>query len=300
MDVSTHEGLANHAESVSCYLHEYGRNQAFRSEYSKSFFIYLLAASWSKLHSRFRSWQALGFIRQLELSITGSSLEKMITEDEFQYELELGPGDRTLADFFSRNKIFLLAMVDSHCKSLPDEVKSRLSHLTHSPSGSTLTFNEFSKAAELARKNEAVLYTKDTVLDFHCLLYLSFLMAGNALGDIKDAHLRLNNHNGKKKPDVVETYKLAIKAAEVSIRFLVCMLSSSAFKSHMNFWTDGGLSLRHILPSFDRKREYMIFGKDRKIIGSSKMGPGPTDASPSYENSEDDTTEVREKIIEAC
>jgi len=29
--------------------------------------------------------------RQLELSITGSSLEKMITEDEFQYELELGP-----------------------------------------------------------------------------------------------------------------------------------------------------------------------------------------------------------------
>src|SRR5882762_2308935 len=118
MDVSTHEGLANHAESVSCYLHEYGRNKALRSEYSKSFFIYLLAASWSKLHSRFRSWQALGFIRQLEQSITGSSLEEMITTiPEDRTELELGPGDRTLADFFSRNKIFIYTMVNTHCKS---------------------------------------------------------------------------------------------------------------------------------------------------------------------------------------
>jgi hypothetical protein len=293
LDVSTPEGLANHAESVACYLYDYGlngSNKTLRTVYSTSFFRYLLAACWPKLHSRFCSWKALGFIQQLELKITGDELEQLLKDEDCpKIKSEIGHGDRSLADFFSSNKIFLLAMVNEYYKKLPDEVKSRLLDLTQSPYGSALTFDAFSKAAELP-SGVLKLYTKDTVLDFHCLLYFSFLMAGKALSLIKDARVQFNQKS-KENDTYKENYKEAIKAAEVSIRFLVYMLSSTAFRSHMDFWTEGGRTLKLILPCFEKKSDYLTFGKDRGILGSAKMGPQNAE-----EALEDDTTEVRKKI----
>ena len=124
--ISTPKGLANHAESVSCYL-SYGHNKTLWGRYSKSFFLYLLAASWQKLHSHFSSWHGLSSIQQLELGITGNALMDHIgmIGDEFgpmALPEKLGAGYLTLADFFSWNKKFLLEIVHNTCKNLPVEV----------------------------------------------------------------------------------------------------------------------------------------------------------------------------------
>ena len=55
-------------------------------------------------------------------------------------------------------------------------------------------FNRFSEAVELALKEKA-LYAKETASDFHCLLYLSFLMAGRALREIKDSYALTKQHH---------------------------------------------------------------------------------------------------------
>ena len=103
LDISTPEGLANHAESVSCYLYEFGCNKTLRGKHSKSFLLYLLAASWSKLHSCFCG---LSFIQQLEKGITSNTLVDHIEMIGFEFgpralPEELSAGDHTLANFFS-------------------------------------------------------------------------------------------------------------------------------------------------------------------------------------------------------
>ena len=325
MDVKTPEGLANHAESVSCYLYEYGRTtRALRSKYSQSFFLYLLAASWMKLHSRFCSWRALSFIWELEKGITGDVVVSQIEDIGKDYgfpslPLGLGPGDRTLADFFSKNKNYLRSMMEDALSTLPTQLSFRLSKLVSNPlpSGSEdhicnkiLTFDAFGEAVERTLTEQKTLYTKETALTFHCLLYLAFLMTGRALRAIKDSHQALNVWKPKLDEEAVEKYKEAIGAAELSVRFLICMLSSKAFKSHMGVWTSGGASLKHILPRFEEKRDYMRFGKDRDILATSKQGPvqgpgvqgpvqGPGLQGPSSDSELDDSidSEVRTDLL---
>ena len=86
---------------------------------------------------------------------------------------------------------------------------------------------------------------RETASDFHCLLYLSFLMAGRALREIKDsyAQIKLSRKCPAECTDAIVDFKMAIGAAELSVRFLVCMLSSSAFKLHLRVWTNEELSL---------------------------------------------------------
>ena len=112
---------------MSCYLYKHGCNKTLQGKYSKSFFLYLLAASWQKLQSRFSSWRGLSFIQQLELGITGDALMDHIgmIGDEFgpmALPEKLSTGDRTLADFFLQNKNFLCEIVHNTCKNLPVEV----------------------------------------------------------------------------------------------------------------------------------------------------------------------------------
>lgn len=311
MDVVTPKGLADHAESVSCYLYEYGRagDKALRSKYSKSFFLYLLAASWMKLHARFRSWRALSFIRELERGITEGYVVSQIEEIGNDYgpviPQVIGPGDCTLADFFSKNEKFLCEMITYACHTLPDEIRIQLSKLVNpSPSESedaihdkTFTFNVFGEAVERTLKEKKPLYTKETALTFHYLLYFAFLMAGRALRGIKDYHQKFKSAAPKKRSEPAQDYKSEIEAAELPIRFLICMLSSKAFKSHITVWTSKGASLKVILPRFTEKRDCMIFGKDRDILALSKQGPDP-ELELTLENYEDDMidSEVREPI----
>jgi hypothetical protein len=96
---STTTGLADHAKSVSCYLYEYGRtrDKALRTKYSDSFFIYLLVASWKKVHAHFSFWQALGFIQALENGVIEDGLLDNIMEIGKGYGPLGKPGDDDIA-----------------------------------------------------------------------------------------------------------------------------------------------------------------------------------------------------------
>jgi hypothetical protein len=167
MDFSSPRGLANHAESVSHYLYVFGRNKHRRTKISQLFFHYLLAASWNKMFRRFSSWRSLHFIEQLELGLNGD----IIGDDYFpSYPEELGPGDRSLAKFFLKNKSYLCKMIRKTAERL------------NLPSGFDFTFKAFDNAVAHAMENEnMVFYTKESTLDFHYLLYFAFLMTGKAL-----------------------------------------------------------------------------------------------------------------------
>ena len=104
-----------------------GANKTLRGKYSKSFFLYLLAASWQKLLSHFSSWHGLSFIQQLELGITDDALMDHIRMigDEFgpmALPEKLSTSDRALAYFFLWNKNFLREIMHNTCKNLPVEV----------------------------------------------------------------------------------------------------------------------------------------------------------------------------------
>ena len=82
------------------------------------------------------------------------------------------------------------------------------------------------------------------------------------------------------------------------------MLSSKVFKSHLGVWTSEGASLKHILPRYEEKRDYLRFGKDRDILATSKKGPGVQELEvqdPSTDYKLDDTidSEVRELFVGA-
>lgn len=303
MNVSTPEGLANHAESVSCYLHEYGRtgDRTMRSKYSGSFFLYLLAASWRKQHSRFCSWRTFGFIQELEKSIgriAEQAEEYWDSCDSCPFPEELGRGDRTLAEFYSKNKKYLCHMMTDTSKSLPPPIQSQLlEQVNSSPSGSEdANNNAFGEAVEHALKEKKPLYTKETAVTFHCLLYLSFIMAGRALRAIKDSYQDLPSCSSKmteERAAMVDEYKTMISAAELPIRFLICLLSSTSFNSHMSVWTLDGAYIRHILPKYEKKAEYVEFGKIRKILGKLKQGPQVSSEDSEFDL-EDEMTEVRE------
>jgi hypothetical protein len=310
MDVSTPEGLANHAKSVSCYLYEYGRttDRTLRSKYSNTFFLYLLAASWLKQHSRFCSWRALSFIQELEKGVEKGIESQLKDYSPLELPQELGPGDHTLANFYSLNKKYLCPMMTDVCENLPPILKSQLSKQANpSPSGSEeaihdkkLTFNAFSEAVELALKEKKAFYTEETAMTFHCIIYLSFLMTGRALRIIKDSHQALNLGTSKPtKMDATQVYKRAIHAAQLPVLFLINLLSSSSFMLHMEVYTHGGLNIKYSLPNFKKslKKDFVQFGKDRHIL-ASKLGPSKDSDSvdSELELEEEDLTEVREPI----
>ena len=305
MDANTPKGLANHAKSVSSYLYAYGCtiDRALRSEYSKSFFLYLLAGSWLKMHLRFSSWQALGFIQILEKGI-GKDIVLTVKgfEDSFgslAFPEELGPGDHTLAAFFSLNKQSLCAMMKRIGKILPSHrFYELLQQENPTPSESEelsenairLTLDIFDEAVELALKERKAFYKRKTAAIFHCILYLSLLVVGRALAKIKGWHDKLNTN--PKNNMVFQEYKKAIQAAELPVRFLICMLSSRAFKSHMRVWTNEGVSIKPVLPIFEKKASYLSFGRKREILGPGKKG------SSSHSSELEVEVEVESELIE--
>jgi hypothetical protein len=317
MDVMTPNGLADHAESVSSYLYDYGRGtRVERRRYSQSFFKYLLASSWKKLYSRFTSWRALSFVMKLENAIISDVIGKNVKDigNPFcppELPRELGRGDRTLADFFKQNKAFLLDMMTDACGKLPESDFSKFSPGVNPPPTCSEfvknIFCPFDKAVVDALSQKGPLYTKESAVSFHYLLYFSFLLAGTSLRKIKESHLVLNAIVKTPIPqDVVESYKQRILAAELPFRLLVCVLSSSALRFHLNIWTNNGMELKSILPLYENKSEYLTFGMNRGFISLSKKGPQVSEGSGGditedsendiTEGSEDDITEVREPI----
>lgn len=146
---------------------------------------------------------------------------------------------------------------------------------------STAAINIFYKLREAVvnafDKNDlAYLYTKETALDFHYLVYCVFLLAGQAIRKIKDHQVPLKQAGAKKNKasyaSLVEVLKSHISAAVLPMKFLHCVLNSTVFKRHIGVWTNDGECLDDLLPKWSQKEVNMEFGKKRQILAESKKG----------------------------
>ena len=140
---------------------------------------------------------------------------------------ERGASDRTLLNFLysHRNGIF--------GRLLPGILPSDMHPQPRSP-----VFDKFHDAVVHAyNKNDLrLLYTKETALGFHYLVYCVFLMAGQAIKSIKDLSQPLKNTGASKRssyPESVDMFKSHIKAAVLPMKFLQFVLSSTVFKHHI-------------------------------------------------------------------
>jgi hypothetical protein len=292
MDVSTPTGLANHAETLSDYLYEYGAYPDERLNYSQVFFDYLVSACWPKLHKRLSSWRGLGLIRNFEdrvnllnghLGLIGTSVGP---NESF---MDRGAGDRTLVQFLCLNPIVFDAM-------LPSVLDKNVTSVS--------VFDHLLKAVHNAHQLEDLtnIYTKETALGFHYLVYCSFLLAGQALRKIKDHQAPLKVVGAERKPDyglLVERFKSCIAAAVLPLKLLHCVVSSTVFKKHIGVWTNDGECLKEILPKWSQKRDNMIFGIKREILAKSKKGPSkesPSDDDKKNDGGVDDVPEVCKSV----
>jgi hypothetical protein len=287
MDLSTPTGLADHAETLSEYLYEYGKYCDKRAESSEVFFDYLISACWPKLYRRFCSWRGLGLIRNFEdrVDLLNGHLELIGTpagpKESF---MDRGAGDRTLVHFLYHNEVVFNAMLPS---VLDNNVVS------------VSVFDHLRKAVHNAcQLNDLTnIYTKETALGFHYLVYCSFLLAGQALRKIKDHQAPLKLVGAERKSGyslLVERFKSCIAAAVAPLKLLQYVLSSTVFKRHIGVWTNDGESLEELLPKWSQKRDNLDFGRKREILAKSK---GSSRESPTEDdNDDDDVPEVCKSV----
>jgi hypothetical protein len=278
LDISTPQGLADHVETLSDYLYEYGGHKLQRAKYSEQFFTYLLSACWGKLYRRFCSWQGLGFIRSFEtreyllvahLKLLG---EPGGPKDDY---LDRGPGDRTLSHFLYLN---MNVIFDVILPNFPREMGS-------SP------MKEFDKLREAVKKayngDSMWLYTKDTALGFHYLVYFSFILAGRAMKGIKDVSLSLKKKKNVEDKALKEEYQKHVRAAVLPMKLLQTLLSSTVFQRHICVWTNDGDTIDSLLPKWSEKKDNVVFGETVKIVATSKestLKKSPLKESPLKES----------------
>jgi hypothetical protein len=244
----------------------YGEHRDKRSDYSGFFFEYLLSACWKKLYRRFSSWQGLSFIRCFEKQISifeghFDLIGKMGGPEETCWVQ--GPGDRTLVQFLYYHKdifeIMLPYALDRHPWS--------------QSSISISVFDKLREAIDKSHNGDLMLYTKDTALGFHYLVYFSLLIAGQAIRAIKDRQLDPRVKLTAKNKASVEAFLSSIGAAVVPMKLLQYVLNSTAFKQHIKVWTNNGDSVEALLPKWSEKQDNLLFGKAVQILATLKKGP---------------------------
>ena len=293
MDVSSPKGLANHAETVCDYLYDYGGNTFQWSEYSKKFFKYLLSVCWEKIHRRFSSWRGLSLIRKFEerVDLLNGHLDLIGTlASPNENFMQRGPGDRSLTHFLFRNDISvfdsMLQQVLPHdmCYQPPQSVFKNLREVVRHAFQDDLT----------------PLYTKETALGFHYLVYGAFLLAGQAIRKIKDGRTPLNQEKAEKKKDYhvqVKNLEAYIGAAVLPMKLLQCVLSLTVFKRHIGVWTNDGECVDELFPKWSQKRDDMMFGKKRQILSESKQGPSKKSPTNDDDDKDDDVPEVCNRVV---
>jgi hypothetical protein len=179
--------------------------------------------------------------------------------------MESGPGDRKLTQFLYWNQAVFKRMLPL---ALPhDSIHCQLPQ----------SFNKLREAVRHAfEKNDLkLLYTKETALEFHYLLYGVFLLAGQAIRTIKDHHTPLSQTGAKDKKDYlsqVEKFKARILAAMLPMKLLQCLLSSTVFKWHIGVLTNDGESVDELFPKWSQKKDDVKFGIKQRIFSESKLG----------------------------
>jgi hypothetical protein len=152
--------LRDHVATLSAYLDDYinPNNSMNQKEYSSKFTNYLISTCWRKMVRRIQSWQAMGFmylancISTEQLRVFGSHWNGFCTDDHG------GPGDRTLMSFLS---------------TLKDNLKRKLllaSHRTKPP----LNYTEADFPLMFKVESAAIIFSKDTVVEFHKLTMAAF------------------------------------------------------------------------------------------------------------------------------
>lgn len=210
--------------------------------------------------------------------------------------LDRGPGDHTLVVFLHRNKKFIWE--DMIPLALTDYNKN-------SSKQWPLAISEFDKLREAIDKaymgDLKCLYTKDTAMGFHYLVYLTFLLAGQAFEAINyhcgPAGLRAVG--ARKQIDYqskLKEFRAYLGAAVQTTKFLQCVLSSTVFKRHIGVWTCDGESLHFLLPKWSEKKESLAFGKERGILSRTKVGPSKESPSEDDQDNDDDSPEVCKSI----
>jgi hypothetical protein len=256
MDVSTPKGIADHAETISDYLYEYGVNPLSRKVLSLSFYVYLLSACWQKLYKRFSSWRALGLIRNFETRVASFQEHLTIIGEA---GMSLGSGDRTLQIFLYQNRKFIF---HSMLPTVPPPT-------IENPVQWGSVFDKLHQAVinynSSPGENSPNMYTTETAMGFHYLFWGAFILAGRAIRDIKDNHAILKNSSKQQDNKQESVFRTCILAAVLPMKLLHCVLSSTMFKNHIIIWTDDGASIGSLLPKWSQKKANLQYGLDRQI-----------------------------------
>ncbi len=148
--------LEDHVATVNAYLNDYKKTELRkqRDEISKKFNCYLLSTCWSKIVKRVKSWQVLGFVRFLTIMIPLDEYKRRGREWA-DFPSNIGPGDKTLRTLLNRlaDKNLRKTLVLNYIPPSTD----------HPPSINGLFVN-----------TESVLFSKETMLDFHFLVVGAF------------------------------------------------------------------------------------------------------------------------------
>ena len=202
------------------------------------------------MRRRVTSWQGLGFIDKLSTYWDRVDFDGV----EWQSDSKRDPNDETLASFLCHNE---------HAIKVLRVVGSRNSD--------RLPVDALMSAAQ----SGGAIHTKETAREFHHLLCAAFVAFGRSLRFFSKAFKKhpKSCNSGEPPKELINPFKVM----GLYTRLLLCILTSSSFKTHIRCCTLQGADLKHLLPRYDRRDQYVTFAESNEIVACAKDN-GPKDA----------------------
>jgi hypothetical protein len=169
--------LNDHIRTVNAYLNCYQseRDLALRDRYSQSFSCYLLSTCWKKIVRRVKSWQAMGFIHFLSVLVPFADLDLKGNKWD-GFPSRIGRGDKSLREFLGRVSLNPETMKTLLLDHISPEYQSQINK----------PLSEF-----VSIDNKSLLFSKDSVKEFHCLVIGAFCGFTRAFLRIHDKYSQL-------------------------------------------------------------------------------------------------------------
>ncbi|KIL68282.1 hypothetical protein M378DRAFT_176981 [Amanita muscaria Koide BX008] len=109
----------------------------------------------------------------------------------------------------------------------------------------------------------------------------------NTNGATPSEDLRENTNGATPSDDLITSFHVVAGYT----RLLLCILTSSSFKTHVKVCTRDGSKLERMIPMFKRKYEYQLFAKSMNIKPHGESKPMDDDSSD-FELNLDEALEV--------
>lgn len=206
---STHRpvSLADHVTTVRAYLNDYRKTESKsdRANMSSLFSDYITTACWRKMYRQMTHWATLGLIRTLAL-ISDDQLKSAVQFQRDSPDVFDGKPDSRLASS-------LISLVKRYDQTVPSALEAILAYHPTAP-------KELSDLLSQCHEESPVLYTQNTVEDFHHLLVASLIAYGSLLARIFDAD------GGTERLQLGTT-------VSVFARFLSTIVNSKAMTRHL-------------------------------------------------------------------